>query len=99
MFGIFTPYNAWTARHDIKNNKVQIIAIGLPFNPQIRQQLAVKYGFQYNYIGCNATTELLNGTKYYNNEVKKNLEEKYGTSFWTNFQLQLDSADNKLRHE
>jgi hypothetical protein len=95
MFGLFTPYNSWTAEQDIKNNKVQIIAIGLPYKPQVRQQLASKYGFQYNYIGCNATTELLNGTKYYNNKVKEFLANKYGADFWTTFQSQLDSA-NKL---
>ena len=92
MFGLFTPYNSFTAKQDIKKNKIQIIAIGLPYNAQVEQNLASKYGFQYNYIGCNATTELVNGTKYYNNEIEKHLQEKYGSDFWTTFQSQLDSA-------
>ncbi len=92
MFGLFTPYNSFTAKQDIKKNKIQIIAIGLPYNAQVEQKLASKYGFQYNYIGCNATTELVNGTKYYNNEIEKHLQEKYGSDFWTTFQSQLDSA-------
>jgi hypothetical protein len=91
FFGIFTPYNFWTAKQDIANNKVQIIAIGLPYYPQVTQRLAKNYGFNFNYIGCNATTELLNGTKYYNKQVENYLTKKYGDNFWTTFKLQVDS--------
>ena len=93
-FGFFTPYNSLTARQDIKNGQVQIIAIGLPYIPQVRQRLAKQYGFEYNYVGCNATTELLNGSKYYNDFVEKYLTAKFGNDFWTKFNTQLDSIDN-----
>ncbi len=93
-FGFFTPYNSLTARQDITNGQVQIIAIGLPYMPQARQRLAKQYGFEYNYVGCNATTELLNGSKYYNNVVEKYLTDKFGKDFWTKFNTQLDSIDN-----
>ena len=92
-FGFFTPYNSFTARQDIKNGQVQIIAVGLPFMPQVRQRLAKKYGFKYNYVGCNATTELLNGSKYYNNVVEEYLTDKFGKEFWTNFNTQLDGIE------
>lgn len=93
-FGFFTPYNPLTARHDIINGKIQIIAIGLPNMPIDRQRLAKQYGFNFHYVGCNATTELLNGSKYYNNVVKEYLTAKYGKDFWTKFNSQLDSVEN-----
>jgi hypothetical protein len=95
-FGFFTPYNYLTARQDIKNGKIQIIAIGLPYMPQVRQRLSGQFGFEYIYVGCNATTELLNGAKYYNNVVEVYLTEKFGNNFWTNFNIQLDSIDNAI---
>lgn len=66
--------------------------------PQLRQRLAKQYGFEYNYVGCNATTELLNGSKYYNDVVEKYLSDKFGKDFWTKFNTQLDSID-KLETE
>jgi hypothetical protein len=63
----------FAAKQDIEKGKIQIIAIGLPYNAHAEQKLASKYGFEYKYIGCNATTELLNGTKYYNNLIEKHL--------------------------
>lgn len=93
-FGFFTPYNTLTARQDIKNGQVQIIAVGLPYMPQVRQRLAKQYGFEYNYVGCNATTELLNGSNYYNEVVEEYLTDKFGKDFWTRFNTQLDSIDN-----
>lgn len=90
-YGFFTPYNSLTAKQDIKNGQVQIIAIGLPYMPQVRQRLAKQYGFEYNYVGCKATTELLNGTRYYNEVVEKYLTDKFGKDFWTKFNAQFDS--------
>jgi len=92
-FGFFTPYNSLTARQDIAKGQVQIIAIGLPYMPQVRQRLAKQYGFEYNYVGCNATTELLNGTDYYNNVVEEYLTDKFGENFWTTFKTQIDSTN------
>lgn len=93
-FGFFTPYNTLTARQDIKKGKVQIIAVGLPYMPQIEQRVADKYGFSFNYVGCNATTELLNGTKYYNNFIESHLQKKFGDNFWKDFNAQVDSLIN-----
>jgi len=64
--------------------------------PQFEQKVANKYGFSINYVGCNATTELLNGTKYYNDIVEGHLENKYGNNFWKNFKSEVDSLiENK----
>jgi len=91
LFGIFTPYNFWTAKQDIANGRVQIIAVGLPYYPQVEKRLAQNFGFNFKYVGCNATKELLNGTKYYNKQVEHYLTKKYGENFWKTFKIQVDS--------
>lgn len=90
-FGFFTPYNTWTARQDIKNNKVQIIAVGLPYMPQVRQELAKKYGFEFYFIGCSPPDEGSNGIDYYNHVMETYLRDKFGDNFWTDFNKQFDS--------
>lgn len=92
--GLFTPYNSWTANQDIKNGHIQVIAIGYPFKPLNRQYLARQYDFQYNYIGCNVTNELLNGSRRYNEVVDTYLTNKFGINFWHLFQRQLDSINS-----
>lgn len=94
-FGLFTPFNFWTARHDIKNGKIQIAEIGeMPLNFEQKQKLANSYGFDFYLFGCNVTTDIINGTEYYNKAMVENLENKYGIGWWTKFQTQLDSIDN-----
>lgn len=90
-FGFFTPYNAFTASQDIKNGQIQIIIIGDPNMPEVRQLLAKQYGFQFNYVGCYASTEIFNGSKYYNYVAEKYLTDKFGQEFWTKFNNQIDS--------
>jgi hypothetical protein len=92
-FGYFTSYNAFTARQDISNGHIQIIVIGEPNKPQLRQRLAKQYGFEFNYVGCYATTELLNGSNYYNEVVINHLTDKFGKEFWNRFNNQIDSID------
>lgn len=92
-FGLFTPYNFWTAEQDIRNGKIQVIEIGvLPLYFEAKQKHANSYGFKFSLHGCNVTTDILNGTKYYNRKVIEHLETKYGKGWWTKFQNQLDSV-------
>ncbi len=94
-FGLFTPFNFWTAGQDIKNGKIQIVEIGeMPLNFDQKQHLANSYGFDFYLFGCNVTTDIINGTKYYNRKMVDHLESKYGKGWWTKFQSQLDSIDN-----
>jgi hypothetical protein len=94
-FGLFTPFNFWTARQDIKNGKIQIAEIGeMPLNFVQKQKLANSYGFDFYLFGCNVTTDIINGTEYYNKVMVDHLETKYGIGWWTKFQSQLDSIDN-----
>ncbi len=95
MFGLFTPFNFWTARQDIKNGKIQIAEIGeMPLNFDQKQKLANSYGFDFYLFGCNVTTDVINGIEYYNKAMVDHLESKYGIGWWTKFQSQLDSIDN-----
>lgn len=94
-FGLFTPFNFWTAGQDIKNGKIQIAEIGeMPFNFEQRQKLANSFGFDFYLFGCTVTTDIINGTEYYNKTMVDHLESKYGNGWWTKFQTQLDSIDN-----
>ena len=93
-FGFFKPFNFWTAKQDIKNGKIQIAEIGeIPLNFEQKQKLANSYGLDFYLFGCNVTTDIINGTKYYNNAMVSHLESKYGIGWWTEFQIQLDSID------
>jgi hypothetical protein len=96
-FGLFTPFNFWTARQDIENGKVQIADIGeLPLNHRQKQSLANSYGFGFYYFGCNISTDIINGTTFYNRAMVAHLENKLGAGWWTKFQNQLDSIDHSM---
>ncbi|MDP3244616.1 MAG: hypothetical protein Q8M83_03065 [bacterium] len=97
VFGLFTPYNFWTARQDIKNGKIQIADIGeMPLKFDQKQKLANSYGFDFHLLGCEVTSDIIKGAKYYNNAMINHLESKYGAGWWTKFQAQLDSIDNAM---
>lgn len=94
VFGLFTPFNSWTAEQDIKNGKIQIVEIGeMPLNFKQKQKLANYYDFSFYLFGCNVSTDIINGTEYYNKKMVDQLENKYGAGWWTKFQNQLDSLD------
>lgn len=95
-FGLFTLFNFWTAGQDIKNGKIQIAEIGeMPLNFDQKQKLANSYGFNFYLFGRNVTTDIINGTEYYNKEMVDHLESNFGAGRLTKFQNQLDSIDNE----
>lgn len=95
VFGLFTPYNFWTARQDIQNGKIQIANLGeMPLSFDQKQKLANSYGFNFHLVGCEVTSDIIKGTKFYNNVMIDHLENKYGEGWWKKFQAQLDSIDN-----
>lgn len=74
---IFTPYNYFTAKYDISNGKYQILVLGMNLDVDrylVEKKFANKYKFKFKYFGCNVTTELVNGSKYYNKVVKNHLK-------------------------
>lgn len=93
-FGLFTPFNFFTAKQDIGNGKIQIVEIGeLPLNFKQKQELANSYGFNFYLYGCNITTGVINGIDFYNDKMIDQLESKYGNGWWSKFQTKLDSID------
>lgn len=93
-FGLFTPFNFWTAGQVIKSGKIKIVKIGeLPLHFEQKQKLANSYGLDFYLFGCNVTTDVINGIEYYNKTLIDHLESKYGIDWWTKFQSQLDSID------
>ena len=99
-FGLFTPFNFWTAGQDIKSGRFQIAEIGeMPLNFEQKQKLANSYGFDFYLFGCNVTTHIIYGTEYYNKKMVDHFETKYGIGWWTKFQSQLDSIDNRTAQQ
>ena len=93
-FGLFSPFNFWTAEQDIKKGKIQIVEIGeMPFNFEKKQKLANSYGFSFYLYGCNVTTGIINGTDYYNRKMIDHLDSKFGAGWWRKFKSQLESID------
>ena len=85
QFGIFAPYNYFTAKYDISKGKYQILVLGENLDKKRfinESKFANKYNFKFKYFGGNVTTELVNGSKYYNEVVKNQLQNKYGNNFW-----------------
>jgi hypothetical protein len=91
-FGIFSPYNYFTAKRDVWRGKFQIVTIGLAAYPRFGQMISAKYDFRIRNLGCNVTAVKRNGTYYYNTVMRQALCQKYGDSFWQQFALEVDSV-------
>ncbi|MDI9877348.1 FEKKY domain-containing protein [Flectobacillus rivi] len=84
-----------SARQDIEKGKIQIVEMGeIPLHFKQKQKLANSYGFDLYLLDCNVTTDLVNGTKYYNKTMVDHLESQYGIGWWTKFQARIDSIDH-----
>jgi hypothetical protein len=95
-FGIFTPFNYLTARHDIESGRIQIVEIGeMPLNFKEKQKLANSYGFKFYLFGCDLKTDIINGTEFYNKKMIEHLKTKFGNKRWTEFQIKLNNIDNE----
>lgn len=94
FFGFFTPYNSWTARQDIKNGEVQLISVGLPYMPELAQQVAKQYDFRYCYSGCMVNPWEMNGIDCYNEVVREYLANKHGNDFWAMYDAKISRVYN-----
>lgn len=75
-FGIFAPYNYFTAKAEIKKGKIRMIETGeLPPNSEQKQTLAKTYGFEFEPAGCAVTAEIINGVNQHNKLMIKELEK------------------------
>jgi hypothetical protein len=98
-------YNSKTAYKDIERGAVKIVVFGLIADPTLREEVAKKYGFHYDYLGCSMTEEIIKGVNEYNSVMEKQLTNKFGENFWDKFNAEVDSLSkteeykNKLKVE
>lgn len=93
-YGLFSPYNYFTANRDIKNGKVRFVTYGLPMPSSKDEEinsLATKYGFGSTEIGCTVTEQEINAIATYNNVIEHYLKRRNGKDWRTHYQRQVDS--------
>jgi hypothetical protein len=92
-YGIFTPYNYFTAKRDILNSDPRLLVYGFPpQNDQQQHKTARSYGFTYYSIaGCVVNAPLVNGADAYNNVTNDYLEGKLGSGWKKKFRKDVDS--------
>ena len=93
-FGLFSSYNYFTAKRDIKNGNVKFVSFGLPLpcskDGEIKMVMN-KYGFKDSNIGCIVTKQEINAIETYNNVVEQYLTQKNGKNWLTTYQKEVDS--------
>ena len=94
-YGLFTPYNYFTAKQDIDNGEIKIMMYGeLRLNEELEAEIAKKYGFKYGGIGCAVTQPLIHGIQEYNQVVDSYLD-KANEKNWRD-KFQKERQDNNL---
>jgi len=74
QFGLFTPYNYFTAKRDVLAGKIQLIEFGetfLPIADNTIHKFEDSLGVKTIYLGCVITTQEINGIKQYNYVVEE----------------------------
>ena len=91
--GIFTPYNYFTAKRDISNNKPRLLIFGMPSDKDIQsQRIAREYGFSYDIVAhCIVTESFVNRVRAYNKVTEDYLKNKFGENWELKFYNQVDS--------
>lgn len=89
-YGLFSSYNYFTARTDLKNGKIQLIRPGLIRSSLLQQEKAItrKYGFSYVNSGCVISD---NGFEHYNAVVADYLTQINGEDWRQRLDIELDS--------
>jgi len=76
----------------VEKTAFRIIEPGeLPQNQDLRDSLAIVYGFRFSYPGCEVTDALLLEAEVHNAEVIRRLETAHGKNWLKRFQHELDS--------
>lgn len=93
FYGLFTPYNYFTAKWDIAQDKPRILQYGeTMMTAEQAVKIAPKFGFTYDIVtGCLVTTPLVNGIDIYNSVTTKYLNNKLGYDWKKKFDFQVDS--------
>jgi hypothetical protein len=93
-YGLFSPYNYFTANRDIRNGKIRFVTYGLPMfssKDEAIDSLAAKYGFGSTGIGCTVTEQEINAIATYNNVIENYLQKRNGKDWRAHYQRQVDS--------
>jgi hypothetical protein len=93
-YGIFTKYNYFTAKNDIKKGNVRFIVFGLPMPSSKDREIdsvAAFYGFKNCNKGCIVSKQELNSTRVYNNVVGAYLTQRNGKNWRVKYQKTVDS--------
>lgn len=101
FFGLFTPYNYFTARYDLVNGKVRLLTYGLQLTDDNQAaEVAREFGFEQQAVaGCEVTEVLMNGVAQYNAVVEDYLAGKHGQDWREKFDHQLSEQRKKQRDE
>ena len=93
-FGLFSDYNYFTAKRDIKNGNIKLVSYGLPMPSSKDSEIKMvmnKYGFKDSNIGCIVTKQEINALETYNNIVEQYLNEKNVKNWSTTYEKEVDS--------
>ena len=93
-FGLFSDYNYFTAKFDIKNGNIKLVSYGLPMPSSKDSEIKMvmkKYGFKASNIGCIVTKQEINAIETYNHAVQQYLNGKNGKNWSTTYEKEVDS--------
>ena len=93
-YGLFSDYNYFTAKEDIKKGNIRLLYYGLPAitsKDNEMEKVRAKYGFKDFNLGCGFTDEELRTTNIYNEVMEEYLEKRNGKNWVNNLKRELDS--------
>jgi hypothetical protein len=95
---LFTAYNYFTAKRDIRNGKVNYVSFGLPVilpNQVQVDELRKKYGVKSLNIGCVVTEDEIRGIAFYNNVIETYLAKRNGEGWKEKYLKELADLRNE----
>ena len=93
-FGLFSEYNYFAAKRDIRNGNVRYISYGLPMPTSKDSEINIvmtKYGFEDYNIGCIVTEQEINAIGSYNKVVDQYLIKRNGKNWNYAYQKEVDA--------
>lgn len=93
LFGLFTPYNFFTALYDVLSDQPRYVQYGeRNVTDKEAIELAPMYGFKYEIAaGCIVSTPFVNGIRNYNFFINDYLKKKTGKDWKIKFDTAVDS--------
>lgn len=99
-FGLFSEYNYFTAKRDIKNGKIQILSTGTSIEPVsekvLKAENSLRKEFGYTIVDIGIWSP---GAEKYNKAMEDHLEERNGTGWRDRLNKLIDSISNVERSQ